>query len=131
MSNIVRGKHSKRDKNKFGQREVSAPKRKQAIKRTIDVGHRKDTIGLVPKSANELQATYIPEKLCPPPPGDATIPAEQLKAVETSLSQSSLADHLASPASPIDQPMQSGESNPPCAVLSVFDGCGVVIRHPD
>ena len=73
---------------------------------------------------NELQATYIPEKLCPPPPGDATIPAEQLKAVETSLSQSSQADHLASPASPFDQPMQSCESNPPYAVLSMFDGCG-------
>ena len=124
MSNIVRGKDSKRAKNKFGQREVSAPKRKQAIKRTIDVGNRKDTIGPVPISVNELQATYIPEKLCPPPPGDATIPAEQLKAVETSLSQSSQADHLASPASPIDQPMQSCESNPPYAVLSMFDGCG-------
>ena len=124
MSNIVRGKDSKRAKNKFGQREVSAPKRKQAIKRTIDAGNRTDTIGLVPISVNELQATYIPEKLCPPPPGDATIPAEQLKAVETSLSQSSQADHLASPASPIDQPMQSCESNPPYAVLSMFDGCG-------
>ena len=44
MSNIVRGKDSKRAKNKFGQREVSAPKRKQAIKRAIDVGNRKDTI---------------------------------------------------------------------------------------
>ena len=79
---------------------------------------------LVPISMNELEATYIPEKLCPPPPGDATIPPEQLKAVETSLSQSSQADHLASPASPIDQPMQSCESNPPYAVLSMFDGCG-------
>ena len=124
MSNIVRGKDSKRAKNKFGQREVSAPKRKQAIKRAIDAGNRTDTIGLVPISMNELQATYIPEKLCPPPPGDATIPAEQLKAVETSLSQSSQADHLASPASPFDQPMQSCESNPPYAVLSMFDGCG-------
>ena len=85
MSNIGRGKDSKRAKNKFGQREVSAPKRKQAIKRTIDAGNRTDTIGLVPISMNELQATYIPEKLCPPPPGDATIPPEQLKAVETIL----------------------------------------------
>ena len=124
MSNIVRGKDSKRAKNKFGQREVSAPKRKQAIKRAIDVGNRKDIIGPVPISVNELQAAYIPEKLCPPPPSDATIPAEQLKAVETSLSQSSQADHLASPASPIDQPMQSCESKPPYAVLSMFDGCG-------
>ena len=47
MSNIVRGKDSKRARNKFGQREVSAPKRKQAIKRAIDAGNRTDTIGLV------------------------------------------------------------------------------------
>ena len=124
MPNIVRGKDSKRAKNKFGQREVSAPKRKQATKRAIDVGNRKDIIGPVPISVNELQAAYIPEKLCPPPPSDATIPAEQLKAVETSLSQSSQADHLASPASPFDQPMQRCESKPPYAVLSMFDGCG-------
>ena len=114
-SNIARGKDSKRAKNKFGQREVSTSKRKHATKRAIDVGNRKES---------ELQAAYIPEKLCPPPPNDATIPAEQLKAIEASLSQSSQADHLSSPASPIDHPMQSCESKPPYAVLSMFDGCG-------
>ena len=90
----------------------------------IDVGNRKDVVGPVPLNPSELQAAYIPEKLCPPPPNDATIPAEQLKAIEASLSQSSQADHLSSPASPIDHPMQSIESKPPYAVLSMFDGCG-------
>ena len=123
-SNIARGKDSKRAKNKFGQREASTSKRKLATKRAIDVGNRKDVVGPVPLNVKELQAAYIPEKLCPPPPSDATIPAEQLKAIEISLSQSSQADHLSSPASPIDQPMQSCESKPPYAVLSMFDGCG-------
>ena len=123
-SNIARGKDLKRAKNKFGQREVSTSKGKHATKRVIDVGNRKDVVGPVPLNVNELQAAYIPEKLCPPPPSDATIPAEQLKAIEISLSQSSQADHLSSPASPIDQPMQSCESKPPYAVLSMFDGCG-------
>ena len=122
-SNIARGKDSKRAKNKFGQREVSTSKRKHATKRAIDVGNRKDVVGPVPLNMSELQAAYIPEKLCPPP-NDATIPAEQLIAIEASLSQSSQADHLSSPASPIDHPMQSCESKPPYAVLSMFDGCG-------
>ena len=123
-SNIARGKDLKRAKNKFGQREASTSKRKLATKRAIDVGNRTDVVGPVPLNVNELQAAYIPEKLCPPPPSDATIPAEQLKAIEISLSQSSQADHHSSPASPIDQPMQSCESKPPYAVLSMFDGCG-------
>ena len=123
-STIARGKDSKRAKNKFGQREVNTSKRKHATKRAIDVGDRKDVVGPVPLNVSELQAAYIPEKLCPPPPSDATIPAEQLKAIEISLSQSSQADHLSSPASPFDQPMQSCESKPPYAVLSMFDGCG-------
>ena len=120
----MRGKDSKRAKNKFGQRETNTPKRKLATKRAIDVGNRKDIVGPVPLNVNELQAAYIPEKLCPPPPSDATIPVEQLEAIEKSLSQSSQTDHIVSPASPLDQPMQSCESKPPYAVLSMFDGCG-------
>ena len=129
-SNIACGKDSKRAKNKFGQREVNTSKRKHATKRAIDVGNRKDVVGPVPLNMSELQAAYIPEKLCPPPPNDATIPAEQLIAIEASLSQSSQADHLSSPASPFDHPMQSSESKPPYAVLSMFDGCGSVFGHP-
>ena len=123
-SNIARGKDSKRTKNKFGQREANTSKRKLATKRAIDVGNRKDIVSPVPLNVNELQAAYIPEKLCPPPPSDATIPVEQLEAIEKSLSQSSQTDHIIPPASPLDQPMQSCESKPPYAVLSMFDGCG-------
>ena len=59
-------------KNKFGQQEVSTSKRKLTTKRAIDVGNRKDIVDPVPLNANELQPAYIPEKLCPPPPSDAT-----------------------------------------------------------
>ena len=123
-STLARSKFSNLAKNKFGQREVSTPKRRHATKRGIDVGNRKDVVGPAPLNPSELQAAYIPEKLCPPPRNDATVPAEQLIAIEASLSQSSQADHTSSPASPIDHPMQSMESKPPYAVLSMFDGCG-------
>ena len=123
-STLARGKVPKLAKNKFGQREVTTPKRRHATKRAIDVGNRKDVVGPVPLNPSELQAAYIPEKLCPPPPNDATISVEQLRAIEASLSQSSQADHPSSPASPIDHPMQSIDSKPPYAVLSMFDGCG-------
>ena len=120
----TRGKFSKLTKNKFGQREACTPKRRHATKRAIDVGTRKDFVGPAPLNPSELQAAYIPEKLCPPPPNDATIPVEQLVAIEASLSQSSQADNTSTPGSPIDHPMQSIEAKPPYAVLSMFDGCG-------
>ena len=61
---------------------------------------------------SELQAAYIPEKLCPPPPNDTTIPADQLIAIEASLSQSSHAGNTSTPDSPIDHPMQSIDAEP-------------------
>ena len=45
-SNIMRGKDSKRAKNKFGQRETNTPKRKLATKRAIDVEIEKTLLAL-------------------------------------------------------------------------------------
>ena len=120
----VRGKLTKLAKNKFGQREARTPKRRFGTKRALDTGTRKDVVGPAPLNSSEFQAAYFPEKLCPPPPNDATIPAEQLVAIETSLSQSSQAEVSSAPNSPTDHPMSSIDSKPPYAVLSMFDGCG-------
>ena len=89
-----------------------------------DTGSRKDVVGPAPLNPSELQAAYFPEKLCPPPPNDATIPSDQLVAIEASLSQSSQTEATSTPNSPSDHPMQSADPKPPYAVLSMFDGCG-------
>ena len=120
----VRGKLTKLAKNKFGQREARTPKRRLTTKTALDTGTWKDIVGPAPLNPSELQAAYIPEKLCPPPPNDATIPTEQLVAIAASLSQSSQAESASTPDSPIDHPMQSTDAKPPYAVLSMFDGCG-------
>ena len=120
----IRGKFSKLVKNKFGKREACTPKRRFATKRALDVGTCEDVIGPTTREPSEFQAAYIPEKLCPPPPNDATVPADQLIAIEASLSQSSDVGNASMPDSPIDHPMQSTDAEPPYAVLSMFDGCG-------
>ena len=120
----VRGKLTKLAKNKFGQREARTPKRKCGTKRALDTGTRKDIVGPAPLNSSELQAAYFPEKLCPPPPNDATIPTEQLVAIEASSSQSSQAEGISTPTSPSDHPMQSTDPEPSYAVLTMFDGCG-------
>ena len=120
----IQGKYSKLVKNKFGQREARTPKRRFATKRALDVGTREDFILPTTRKPSEFQAAYIPEKLCPPPPNDATIPADQLIAIEASLSQSSEVGNASMLNSSIDHPMQSTDAEPPYAVLSMFDGCG-------
>ena len=120
----IRGKYSKLVKNKCGQREACTSKRRFATKRALDVGAREDFTIPTTSKPSELQAAYIPEKLCPPPLNDATIPVDQLIAIEASLSQPSEVGNASMPDSAIDHPMQSTDAEPPYAVLSMFDGCG-------
>ena len=117
----LRGKLTK---SRSEQGETRTQKGKRCTKRTVDTCPRQHVVRPVPCDPRELQSAYFPEKLCPPPLNDATIPPEQIVAIEASLSQSSQADDVAASNSPRDHLMQSVDSKPPYAVLSMFDGCG-------